>query len=67
MAFEYAVVLTGSIGTGKSSASKIFTSFGFEIIDADKIAHQVLDGQYQKIAQLFGTDLVKNNKVDRKG
>ncbi len=66
MVFDYAIVLTGSIGTGKSSVSKIFTSFGFEIIDADKIAHQVLDGQHQEIAQLFSSDLVKNDKVDRK-
>ncbi|WP_415406875.1 dephospho-CoA kinase [Sulfurovum sp. CS9] len=66
MAFDYAVVLTGSIATGKSSVSKIFTSFGFVMIDADKIAHQILDEQHQKIAQLFGADLIKNNKVDRK-
>jgi len=66
MAFDYAVVLTGSIATGKSSVSKIFTSFGFEMIDADKIAHQILDEQHQKIVQLFGADLVKNAKVDRK-
>ncbi len=66
MAFEYAVVLTGSIGTGKSSVSKIFTSLGFELIDADKVAHQILDEQHQKIVQLFGSDLVKDDKVDRK-
>lgn len=66
MAFDYAIVLTGSIGTGKSSVSEIFASFGFEIIDADKISHQILDEQYQKVAQLFGCDLIKNNKVDRK-
>jgi len=66
MVFEYAIVLTGSIATGKSSVSKIFSSFGFEMIDADEIAHQVLNEQHQEIAQLFGSDLVHNDKVDRK-
>ncbi len=66
MAFEYAVVLTGSIATGKSSVAKIFSSFGFTMIDADEIAHQILDEQHQEIAQLFGSALVHNDKVDRK-
>jgi len=66
MAFDYAIVLTGSIATGKSSVLKIFSQFGFKMIDADKIAHQILDKQHQKISQLFGRDLVKNDKVDRK-
>ena len=66
MVFEYAIVLTGSIATGKSSVSKIFSSFGFFMIDADEIAHQILDEQHQEIAQLFGSDLVHNDKVDRK-
>ena len=66
MAFDYAVVLTGSIATGKSSVVDILLSDGFYIIDADKVAHQILDEQHQKIAQLFGWDLIKNDKVDRK-
>ena len=66
MVFEYAVVLTGSIATGKSSVVDILLRDGFYVIDADKVAHQILDEQHQKIAQLFGADLVKNDKVDRK-
>lgn len=66
MAFEYAVVLTGSIATGKSSVVKIFSHYGFYIIDADTIAHQILDAQYQAIAEMFGLDLIVNKRVDRK-
>lgn len=66
MAFEYAIVLTGSISTGKSTVSKILASYGFTVIDADTIAHQVLDEQYHKIGQIFGTHIVHNKKVDRK-
>ena len=66
MAFTYAVALTGSIATGKSTVVNIFTSFGFEIIDADKIAHDILNEEHEAIANLFGADIVKAKKVDRK-
>jgi len=66
MAFKYAIALTGSIATGKSSTVAKFTSFGFHIIDADKIAHQLLDEQHHAVAELFGETLVREGKVDRK-
>jgi dephospho-CoA kinase len=66
MAFEYAIVLTGGIATGKSTVAKIFAEHGFEIIDADEVAHRVLDEQHPKIAELFGNQFVKEGKVDRK-
>lgn len=66
MAFEYAVALTGSIATGKSSTAKIFSSFGFTIIDADTIAHQVLNEQYVQITELFGEEVRDGAKIDRK-
>ncbi len=66
MAFEYAIVLTGGIATGKSTVAKIFKGYGFEIIDADKIAHEILDREHQEIAKLFGGEYVKNKMVLRK-
>jgi len=66
MAFEYAVALTGSIATGKSTVARYFTSFGFSVIDADTIAHKILDEQSESIEQLFGKEISKNAKVDRK-
>ena len=66
MNFSYAIALTGSIATGKSSASKILTSLGFTIIDADTIAHQVLNEQHLSIGKLFGETLIINAEVDRK-
>lgn len=66
MAFRYAIVLTGSIATGKSSAAGILSSLGVEIIDADKVAHQVLNEQSIKITEMFGEGLVQNGVVDRK-
>jgi len=66
MTFEHAIVLTGSIGTGKSSASKILSSLGFSIIDADLISHQILEEQSSKISKMFGDSVLSSGKVDRK-
>ena len=65
MAFEYAVVLTGSIATGKSTVAEVFSSFGWSVIDADKIAHTILDKQYEAIASMFGEGYIVNSKVKR--
>jgi len=65
MAFEHAVALTGGIATGKSSATMLLSLYGFRFIDADKIAHAMLDEHSGKIATLFGPEYVVNTKVDR--
>ena len=65
-AFQYAIALTGSIATGKSTVANILKDEGFTVIDADMIAHEVLDEEYRFIAKLFGNNIVKNAKVDRK-
>jgi dephospho-CoA kinase len=66
MSFSYAVVLTGSIATGKSTAATFLKELGFEIIDADSVAHEVLNQQHKNIALLFGESLVTDGYVDRK-
>lgn len=65
MAFKYAVALTGGIATGKSSATMLLSLYGFRFIDADKIAHAMLDKHQQKIVELFGDEFVVDGKVDR--
>jgi len=66
MAFDYAIVLTGSIATGKSTVAKFFETNGFSIIDADKIAHKILDEQCLAIETHFGNTCIKDGKVNRK-
>jgi len=66
MAFEYAIALTGGIATGKSSVAQYFLNNGFHSIDADKIAHEILDEQAQTIAKMFGKSLVEKGKVNRR-
>lgn len=64
--FQYAVVLTGGIATGKSTVASLFMLHGFLTIDADKIAHTLLDIHHETIAKLFGNEYVEKNKVLRK-
>lgn len=66
MAFDYAVALTGSIATGKSSVASIFRDYGVVIIDADRIAHEVVNREYLQISKLFGEEYVDKERVDRK-
>lgn len=58
MKFKHAVVITGSIGSGKSAVCELLRDRGFEIIDADKISHCVLDRCAAQVAEIFGTQYV---------
>jgi dephospho-CoA kinase len=66
MAFQYAYALTGGIATGKSTVVSLLKQSGFRVIDADRIAHDILDEQHQKIGEMFGEGFVDQAKVDRK-
>jgi len=61
--------LTGAIATGKSVISNYFrTNYGFTIIDADKIGHEVLEmPDIIKIIQAeFGDSVIREGAVNRK-
>ena len=64
--FKNAIALTGGISTGKSTACQLFEQNGFVIIDADKIAHRLLDENSDKISKMFGEQYVQDGKVIRK-
>lgn len=64
--FKTAIALTGGIATGKSTVCSLLKLHGFLIIDADSIAHQLLDHHHATIAELFGEIYVQDNKVLRK-
>jgi len=66
MSFKYAFALTGGIATGKSTVITQLARSGFRVIDADKIAHEVLNEKSAQIADIFGHVFVKEGKVDRK-
>lgn len=64
--FKNAIALTGGISTGKSTVCNLFKLHGFLTIDADKIAHRLLDENSSKIISMFGEQYVENGKVLRK-
>ena len=62
--------LTGGIATGKSTVTEMLTNKGFKVIDADRIARQVVEvgfPAYGEIVTCFGEDILKVDKtIDRK-
>jgi dephospho-CoA kinase len=63
--YEYAIALTGGIATGKSTVASIMKLHGIAVIDADAIAHELLDQHHEQIAQMFGEEFVRKGKVLR--
>lgn len=64
------VGLTGGIASGKSEVSRIFKKLGAHIIDADEIAHALLEPNtptWKKVVESFGTDILRPDQtIDRK-
>lgn len=64
------VGLTGGIGSGKSTACKYFRSYGVPVIDADKIAHELVEPgkpALEKLINITGKEyLSDDNVLDRK-
>lgn len=62
--------LTGGISTGKSTVSKFIMEEGYALIDADKIAREIVEinkPAYIKIVEEFGEGiLLKDKSIDRK-
>ena len=65
MAFKYAIALTGGIATGKSTVASLLALHGFRVIDADAVAHRLLDEHSGWVAETFGARFVENGKVLR--
>jgi len=66
MAYEYAIALTGSIATGKSTVASLLALNGMRVIDADTISHEILDNSLIWVRETFGDTYIINSKVDRK-
>ena len=66
MVFQYAIALTGSIGTGKSTVGSLLKLHGYTIIDLDAISHQVIETLHGELINLFGESVVKDGKVERR-
>jgi len=65
MAYEYAIALTGSIATGKSTVASLLLLNGMRVIDADTISHEILDTSVVWVEETFGKEFIKLAKVNR--
>lgn len=62
--------LTGSIATGKSTVAQMFEQLDIPVIDADKVAREVVEpneAALKEIESVFGADLIlEDGQLDRK-
>jgi dephospho-CoA kinase len=62
--------LTGGIGTGKSAAAQILQELGAEVIDADKVAHELYapgTSGWEAVVGAFGREILDpQGRIDRK-
>lgn len=62
----YLIGLTGGIASGKSTVSKMLVSFGAQIIDADKVAREIVEPYkpaWQDIVNKFGERILLADKT----
>lgn len=61
--------LTGGIGSGKSTVAKLLEHEGFPVVDADKIAREIMEPGspvLDEVAAAFGDDLInEDGSLDR--
>jgi len=66
----YVIGLTGNIACGKTTVAAMLRELGAEIIDADKVAHQIMAPPgpvFDSLVREFGPEIVAaNGSIDRK-
>lgn len=66
----FVIGITGNSGSGKSMISELIKSQGAYIIDADKVAHKIMQvgkKAYNEIIDFFGSEVINNDKtINRK-
>ncbi|MFC1849558.1 dephospho-CoA kinase [candidate division CSSED10-310 bacterium] len=64
------ISLTGGIASGKSTVAQMFCRLGAKMIDADQIAHQVIEAGnpgYEPVIETFGSGILNAaGQIDRK-
>jgi dephospho-CoA kinase len=66
----YIIGLTGNIGTGKSTVAAILRDLGAEVIDADRVAHELMEpgtSEWERLVARFGAGVLQpDGGVDRR-
>ena len=63
------IAIDGPSGTGKSTVARMFGQLGAEVINADRIVHQLLRPRsicFKKIVEEFGEEILTGSQMDRK-
>jgi len=58
--------VTGGVGTGKSTVANMFKQLGAAVLDADAIAHEVLEPKrlaWRKVVQAFGEGILNEDQT----
>ncbi len=62
--------ITGGIASGKSTLKAIIAKMGYEVLDADQVARNVImkgNAAYSRIIEVFGTEIVDDDgQIDRR-
>jgi dephospho-CoA kinase len=61
--------ITGGIGSGKTTVTRVFEVLGIPVYNADQAAKRLMNEDAalkEKIKQEFGNDVYKNEKLDNK-
>jgi Dephospho-CoA kinase len=64
---KFGVILTGVIASGKSSVAEILRQKGYEIIDADAIAHEILQRKWREVVAHFGVRVLSDEILAKFG
>ena len=62
------IAVTGNLGSGKTTVSRMFAEHGAVLIDADAITHKLLDTNracQKRIKAVFGNGVFDGEKIDR--
>src|SRR5579884_1209251 len=66
----YIIGLTGNIGTGKSTVAAMLAELGAEVIDADRLAHELMAPgrpEWEQIVARFGPEILRpDGTIDRR-
>lgn len=61
--------LTGSLGTGKTTVSKMFADCGAKVLNADRITHQLMTPKgacFKKVVASLGKEILTAGRIDRR-
>ena len=64
---RFVLGITGSFGSGKSTVAKMLKGSSVSVVDADRIAHKVLNDRLirGRISSIFGREVIKKGSVER--